>query len=382
MNAEMDLLNWPKTAPIDIWVLILIIVFVLALFILLLYYQKRNAARNQMWIMLRQHIKKRGLNPTEIRILKDFFNSLSKKESADLFLNPLSFYRKLYKWFANTSGIDSHLEVRVLDKLFSTFFSTGPVSSISNLRSGEACSIELENGSHHLGKIISAKKGEFFLSVPDIEKGHKKGFKINQKIHLYVFRPNHGVYRLHGLLSHLWKDGISFAFDGKISHQGIAHYMCIIELDCKLTPWPQKSTIGKSEPKTTNESDSENKPISSMMDASNKPIDVENEFDNPEENDIESIPIVIHGKTSRVSDRALIFYSDEENSQTVINQSKVWELELKLPDGYLLKCKGKFVQAQAEQSKFLFKYLDISENSQKILFSMIKENKPVREKLL
>lgn len=92
--------------------------------------------------------------------------------------------------------------------------------------------------------------------------------------------------------------------------------------------------------------------------------------------------VLFPAKTERISDRGLTLETLDPSLSEALGRYRQWELRLTLPDGFLLVCHGRILSIKGSRYRFLFKYDELSENSRKILFALIQDNNPVREKLI
>ncbi|MCB1174823.1 MAG: hypothetical protein KDK39_14730 [Leptospiraceae bacterium] len=398
MNQN-GILKWPTPGEGDAELFGLILTVVLILIVALFVYQRVHSNRQHLWTVLVRHLQKRGLNQKEVQLLKSFFYGMPQSESEQIFLSPLAFYKRLYEHFSGLKGPDANLEVRILDKLFCDLLADGPVTGIRSLRSGEICSLELSDSVHLLAKVIEGQQNHLTLAIPDLP-AHQKKIKHTKGVSLFVYRQDHGAYHLQGQIPQVWEDGAVFQLSGPILHQGFVHRMCNLQLACELEPWPQLDSVdlqpgtrpGQND-QATLDHESGKTPAAESADSIEPPLERMGSV--PGQDDLNTRPpgksglamratrpIHIQAQSHQISDRALTFTSDDALLRTEWSKFPVWEISLELPDGYHFKCRGKILAPRSEGTHFIFKYLDISENSRKILFTLISTNNPVREKLI
>lgn len=390
MQSQGDLLNWPTISQLDWWLFGLFVLLVIGIALILYFIRKRSSHRQRLWLLFHKHARRRGLNSAEIEIMRGFFDSLKEHEIEDIFLNHLKFYRQLYNHFARHPAADSNVEVRIIDKLFATMMNTGEVTGLQSLRAGEACSLEFPNGEHHLGRIISGRRGILTLGVPDLTLEQSTQIQQGLEVRLYVYRPGRGAYRLFGELVQAWQGGVRFLFKKHISFQGEIHYMCRMELQLELSPWPPLEIDVPNETVSNGEGDNLD---AARIDAAGK-IPATTATDNTVQHgetidaEVQEQPtthkeaVRVTGQSVHISDRALTLESTDLILRRVLRQRQTWELRMHMPDGFVLTCRGRLIAMRASRDRYLFKYMDISDNSRKILFALIKENNPVRERLV
>ncbi|MCB1310111.1 MAG: hypothetical protein KDK30_18130 [Leptospiraceae bacterium] len=65
-----------------------------------------------------------------------------------------------------------------------------------------------------------------------------------------------------------------------------------------------------------------------------------------------------------------------------LRKTGLWTLNLDLPGEFTLSCKGQMIPVKSSgNDRFLFRYIDLTENARRILFEVIRENQPERESL-
>ena len=335
----------------------------------------RRHARDSHWVLLSRHANKRGLRAEQMAILRGFFYELNREDSEQVILNPRRLRALLYRYLEGHREIDGDLKVQLMDRLFAEKVYDEAISDVLELHVGEIGHVSYGR-EDHLARVMGSKEKSIVLSVP-AEKG--EGPPPDGDATLYLFRAS-GGYRMHGHVARRWQGGINFNFSGQVEHFGEEHLMMRLALPVVFEAWGPPGILDDEviagDPKLTGmpapEPESETTP------------DDGGATEKPERND-EPVHLELHGTTDRISDRAFTFSPDHTlpTMARTLKQQQLWRTTLQLPGGFVFNCEGRISAYRTKRGiTFVFRYIDITENAHRILFSVIKEQGAEREHLL
>ncbi|MCB1326239.1 MAG: hypothetical protein KDK35_13465 [Leptospiraceae bacterium] len=335
----------------------------------------RRHARDGHWVLLSRHANKRGLRAEQMTVLRSFFYDLDREDSEQVLLNPRRLRALLYRHLESHREIDGDLKVQLMDRLFAEKVYDEAITDVLDLHVGEIGHVSYGR-EDHLARIMGSKEKSVVLSVP-AEKG--EGPAPGGDATLYLFRAA-GGYRMHGRVTRRWQGGLSFEFNGQVEHFGEEHLMTQLALPVVFEAWGPPGILddeviagdSKLTGMPATESDSETPPNDGAA------------VEKPERTD-EPVHLELHGTTERISDRAFTFVPEHQlaTMARTLKQQQLWRTTLQLPGGFVFNCEGRISAYRAKRGiTFVFRYIDITENAHRILFSVIKEQGAEREHLL
>jgi len=373
---------WPEASYINLVYAILIIAvgFIGYLIVNIFFMAGKTKERN--WSVIEAFARRNKLSGKEIKILKIFFEQLpvTSQESLDFAFEKAEFKNQLHRFLLKFPDLDAEWKVRIIDKLFPRKDHLIEIKSLYDLYEGENCGLEV-NDIHYLVRIVKKTQKELLLSatewIPDAKL-------VNQAVKLYAYRPDIGGFLLSGTIRAIVKSGMIFTHDGKVEQKGDSHLMTVMEIPVELSSWTmkrEKIVIEKEEKPVIKKALPQEQEFIDLDEIEeNKPVE-ENVPDEPDEKIIESrVDVKLDAITDRISDRALLF-SISRGMPSELWKHEVWELKMVLPGDREFKCRGNIIKTSSS-NKYIFKYIDATGEMQKNLFQMIKENNPVRERLL
>jgi len=335
---ESELLRLPQYTLEDFVVVFVLFGVLSGIIVILRFYYRVQAKKDACWYILHNRAQRSNFSLEEINLLRSFFLSLNRKEAEKILSGKGIFYTLLNHYLNAQKSVSDRLRVRVLDKLFLPPNDGDEIRSIYDLREGEVCGVEWEN-ENFLGRVVGVKDESILLSFFEGRKYMQKTLPAK----LYFYRPRSDGYIFHGHLKESSADSGVFFLDGEIEPADETHLMADIELPIRLLPWPyEKAEVTDSEARF-------------------------------EKNEKEQ-PLVVRGISEKISDRALTFHLEEgsEVENILTDNFRFWELHLSLPENFQFVCRGKIKLSSSGKGSYIFRYLDLTENSRKVIFSLIK----------
>lgn len=346
-----DLLTWPEPGTALITLGVVFFVMVLVVFLLTRWLYLRRGQREARWSVVMQYALKHRLGGGDLRLLRRFFDTLGEDESMQVVNSKRLFHAKLHDFLARDDiGAQHRDRVRILDSLFPAADFQVEVKSMRDLQAGEACSLEFE-GETHLATIVKQRDEDLWISLPGWEPARDLA---NAAASVYVFRQNVGGFLLEGRLLRAGKGVAVFGHVSKITAHGNQHLMAEIEVPLRFTPWP---------------------PLPPAEDQPDEGPDAE----------LRAVrePVVLTGLSKLVSDRALLFFFEEDMPDPfhlLERSGELWEIDMTLPRGYEFQCRGAIVPGS--HGRYLFKYVDATETQRRGIFDEIKHAGAKRERLV
>ncbi len=326
-------MTWPE---ITAWAVAGVVLFYSA-FILIYYslkkYYKFKAREEANWHIMLAYVNRHGLITKEITLVKEFFDSLEPDMQSEIILSRNRFRRLLYKYLKDLEAVTAESRVNILEKLFPHREHQMEVHDIQDLQAGETCAIEVDSD-HYLGIILKVEADEILLRAEGLSENE---ISTGTPIGVYVYRPFIGGYLLYGILKSFSEDSLVFSFGGSIEEKGNMHLMAEIIVEIGFAPWPTPPG-------------------------------------GPQEK--------IRGKTVKISDRAIVFgVASREDADFYIGRTDLWIGKLTLPSGFTFSCRGTIAVSDQYEEMYVFKFLDLQEQTRKIIFTEIQSHNPIREKI-
>lgn len=362
-------LIWPEFTDQTMIYFLLTAAFALLVFFFTRRHYSKSSARQNNWVTIYTYAQKKGLSLEEMQVLRAFKNSLSNSEIHSIIESKRRFYSLLFDYLHKNKANEPELVVRMLDKLFPNPSTRIEIKQLKDLRIGEVCSLDFDNN-HHLSKVVKIEDATLLLSV---DNWHPSAEQRSKSALLYFYRPGIGGFDLHGTILKTGNGGILFGFNGDIDMKDEQHLMSLLELAVTLKPWPEYDEEKLNVSKETNTSPASNE---------EEPNSEENNTTEPAQDEPpKKEQKVMQGVSKKISDRAIEFRVTRRPLGMVIEKQDVWELSTTLPDGYKFICRGKLISSPKGNDLYIFRFIDASENARRVLFSVIRENNPKREKI-
>lgn len=375
-QVDKPFLIWPQVGPENALQLLLALVVIAIPLIIAGIYVKHYLANAQRWILISSFATKRALDLAETNLLKVFFDHLSSSEKERIIHDRGHFRSSLFAFLHNHPG-DARREIRLIDKLFPDMKHWHEVLSPSDLQPGEACALEIAK--HQLLGIVLSIDNDFMtVSLRRDSAPPEKG----QKVGVYVYRPQIGGFVLEAEVTQSWPGGVQLRHTGEIANQGELHLMTRLQAPIKLKPWSDP-TAHRSE--STSQAGPRGAPPGDLPAENNEgqeptlESDVGSGSEQVDKGQALAIEEIV-GTIDRISDRGLVFRS--RNMPPNGPPPGVWQMEAVIADGFLLDCRGKVMRAGHAQDRFLFRFLDLSDNARHVIHSEIKRLGGEREQLV
>lgn len=370
-----NILAWPQAGEAQVVFIVLWFVALLLVFLFVRWIYLRSGRRDARWAILMQYALRQRVRGDDLKLLRRFYDQLNDDDSVQVVTNRVVFHSRLHDFLRDDSraGIVPRERVRILDSLFPVGDAQLEVKSLRDLQAGEVCSLEFGPGPEtHLSTILKLKEEELWIRVHGWQA---PAAMKDVAARVYVFRHNLGGFLLDGRILRAEKELVVFGGVQRITSYGNQHLMAEIEVPLVLYPWPPPTA----KPLTGTQSDATSAqptdaPGSSGESASGTPPDVVRR------------PVSITGTTHLISDRALLFFTEDQAGTYdfhLLEGQEVWEIDLVLPRGFALRCRGVVLPSgKGGRGRWLFKYLDADENQRRAIFEEIKLAGAKREKLV
>ncbi|MCE9500105.1 MAG: hypothetical protein K8R21_06360 [Leptospira sp.] len=379
LGQEKPILKMPEGSFITLFIAIAIIVIATVAFFVVNNIIQKSKVKDIQWDRVLAFILKKGFSQKEVSVLEDFFGTLSgaEKESFNPVINKKLCYSMLYGYLVNNERVPADMRVQVMSKLFFERQTDFEPKTTMDLHTGEACSLEMT--SKNIFTVIMKQTASKLLLKNNKQMPEENNLSI--PVSVYAFRNGFGGFALLGNIIAVVKEGIVFDHNGKIEARGEQHQMTSIEL-----PFELRTSI-------ISIRDSGHNPAkggaASISDTINELDELLGKRPAPKiEKTTESVPAPKHtfkeelksyGMTEKISDRGLIFRFVSAPPEDLMKRNEIWEISLKLPNGFTFVCRGVIVQAGARQGAYLFKYTEISETAKKIIIGQIRDLGAERE---
>jgi hypothetical protein len=390
--------TWPEFTSDTFWGLILFFIgFVVVIKAIQFIFSKQSDLQKG-WNNIQSTALKKGFSTKELRILRDFYSTLSilEKQSAAKEFTKGWFKGKLFRYLVESSGIDPENSVALYDKLYSKSGNTEDslleIHTAADLLPGEAVSIEWKNEAH-LTYITKVVNGDVYLSTYGW-----KNHTSPKDASMYAFRPRVGGFLIHGKLGALvGGESIIFHSSGEAEKKGDQHLMLNRPTRVRFRSLPrveeQHTSIHVHNPiDLFQDEDSPSHKPSSVQDrileerarkeaghidhpkaSSHSSHEQKHEPSHAENIDFEII-------AEKVSDRGIAFHLPDSISVEKIRQKSEFEAELTIDGYYFLKCTGKMVLGHNLHSS-VFKFTSVKEEQRKEIYEVIKKAGGSRESL-
>jgi hypothetical protein len=271
-----------------------------------------------------------------MKYFKEFFKSLNSNEHLKIILSKKYLHEILFTFLEKRQDITAYDRVKLIEKLFTDIKYEIGIKTLPDLHLGEKCALLIEN-QYFLCTILIKEYDKLFITSQDFLTTR---LQENIKGSLYFYRPQIGGYLINGTISNFFEENAYFTHDGSpIEKMGDQHIMAYLEFEVRLSLLPP-------------------------------PIEGDTEAE------------IFKGITKKISDRSLLFKSLDNLafSQEVKNKS-LWEIEIDFSEDFKFVCKGKIYASNKRDQYYIFRYLDVSDNTKKLLFWVISHNNPLREEI-
>ena len=363
---QQPFLVWPKFGPRDLILLVIIMTAFTVPFVMLAFYRIRENRRKGRWILVANFATKQGLDLRESGLLKAFFDSVSAAEQEAVIHDRGRFRSLLYAYLRQHREFDERAAVRAIDKMFPDIKHWHAVLSPSDLQSGEFCGLEF-GPRHIMGTVLDIEEDAIVVSfAPDSPYPGK-----TDDVGLYIFRPRIGGYILHTRVERLWRGGMKLLFMGKIEDQGDQHLMARINVPLEFTPWSDLPVRPEQEALDVQS----NATFEEVLSAGEDEVSGDAPLAGPEQ----EAPVT--GTSERISDRGILFVSNDPRLQTFLVHG-LWELNAFVADGFQITCRGRILPTRPGTDRYVFRYIDLSENAKHVLVAEIVKRGGEREQLV
>lgn len=378
-----DLLTWPDVGGGHITFGVAFLAGVLLVFFLTRWIYIRAGRRDARWSVLMQYALRHRVRGDDLKLLRGFFDSLSGDETLQVTSDRRFFHSKLHDYLlamepVGRSSRELRRRVRVFDSLFPNADFQLEIKTLHDVQPGEVCSLEFEAGQDpRLATVLRRKDDvdEIWIGVPDWHPPPNNG-AIGATARLYVYRPAVGGFLIEGRILRAGRETVVFGEAGRIQASGNQHLMAEIEAPLTLSPWPPAPPVHL---ESTDADAADIQESAEAAEAGQAEV-------SPEEVPASESPVQIEGVTKLISDRAILFFTEdqaESRSFRLLEGQEVWEIDLVLPRGFALRCRGIVLPSrQGGGGRWLFKYLDATEGQRRALFEEIKAAGARRERLV
>lgn len=372
-DAGGIILKWPEnTLAYVVTAASVILFFAVLVYIIVRVVYQEQSRRTDDWSRIYKWALKSKLSGREMKFLQTFVYSRGVKERRILIESRRRF-KELFIQYLIDANDDVRLKINLMGKLFPELETPSEIISSSDLHMGEFVMLEYDEA-HHFCKIASIKEnneihllsfGRKIIQIPD-------EFPVS----LYAYRRGHGAYLLACHVKNIHGRSAVLVYDGRVDFLGKIHLMAELEIGFELRPFPELYLK-------------------------------EDLFRKAEEEGVPppDLTLRLHGETSRISDRAmrfrfvyrgveredpllssLKFHVDADQTlmldEVILHRQERWQVIMTLPTGYVFQCEGKIISDMRHKGYHLFRFENISSDSEKALIYEIKKAGAVPEKLV
>ena len=332
--GEADFLRLPGFDASTLPYLVYFLLFIIGMMLFLQWRLRRENQKNALSNRFMQVVMHRGLTKNQLQWANDFFKNLKEAQQNEILLSQKSLAHYLHQYLRQHEMITANDRVEIFDKVLPGMTSQIEIKSVSDLRPGEPCAIDV-NKKSHLASILKIKDDQMLLSLTEkilLPLGDAK---------IYAYRPQLGGFLLSGKITKVNGPSLIFRHDGPIEFRGDQHLMSIIEVRVKLERWPHpEMNVESAEP------------------------------------DPEKAPEYFYAETQRISDRAMSIRFTEPPPPWVLRKQEYWEMTLELEEP--ITCRVR-VNPYRPPELWLMRPVDMSETDRARLYKFISTHEPQRE---
>jgi len=334
MNMSPEQLALPAATLAGVVIVLSVILGALlaSIIIYMIYRRKQDAERP--WISLLRYASKRDISIKHKDLLRAFFEQLPAKTRLETLMNTQLFYREFKSFLARTNAGDED-KIEVLNKLFEYQRLAHEIEKLDDFLVGESITVQIiteEDDYHLLMKIAEVEKDALLLSYRA-----NAVFPAGSPVELHAYRPAYGAYELKGTVRDSGRNFIHFAPSGELVYHGSLHLMTLFELQLNITQWPP----------TGNKEDVE----------------------------------IYRAHSLKVSDRGVVFTFLDHVTAKTLRAQKLWQLETILPGDYPMVVRGTIGLSPGNDSIYIFRFIDLNEETLENVVRFIREHEPRREHL-
>lgn len=390
-----DILVMPKPSESDFfWFLFFTCIMVVSYFLINALFKKQKYSTKRD-VFSYAFIIGRGFTKEESSHLQKFIESLSDEERNILLetKNWKLLRKQLNSYLMNHNSIKPDVAVQIFDKLMLDKVPKEPFT-IHSIQVGEIVALITEHG-EQLVRVMKTADEDLLLSAQKLSIPEKaKNFQGK----IYLFRNNEGGFYIPGEILGTFDRAILFHIIGAPISAGYSHLMLSTKFQLELSNWPK--ILEQEEPSFDKMIEHDHTSIHEEMDSIE--FEIKKRFDK-----IKSIPPNLDGlkkeidskgkatsnKTNKktnvsyifigtkLSDRGVIFETKDDMDPNFWRASELWEIRFQIPNGIEVKSIGKIMPSNTNRSKFLLKFIEMSEEQRTAIYEDIKRLGGSRELL-
>lgn len=390
--------TWPEFTSETFWGLLLFFIGFVAVIKAIQFIFSKQTDLQKGWNNIQSMALKRGFSAKELRILRDFYSTLSilEKQDAAKEYSKGWFKGKLFRFLVESSGIDPENSVALYDKLYSKSGtkeeSLLEIHKASDLLPGEAISIEWKNEAH-LTYVTKVVNEDVYLSTYGW-----KNHASPKDASIYAYRPKVGGFLIHGKLgSQIGGESIVFHSSGQPEKKGDQHLMLNRPVHVWFRSLPRVEEQHRSlhEHSSIDLFEDDDLPTKKSGSVQDRILEEKSKREsgvhwvpksqgNPNQDQklehLHSENVDFEVTAEKVSDRGIAFHLPESIGIEKVRQKGEFEAELTIAGEYYLKCTGKMVLGHNRHSS-VFKFTSVKEEQRKEIYEVIKKNGGSRESL-
>lgn len=402
-----EILIWPKPEPSDyVWLFFFFLLVGLSYFAIQHLFKKQKKSIEADSFILSELIG-RGFQPEEANVLKNFYQWLNeeKKQILAETRNWKFLKKELYDYLIE-SKVHPNLAIQIYKKLFTQGFPKSKEFNISDIEQGELIALITEYG-EEIVRVAKTNDKDFLLSA---RKPFLPTSIRNIPAKIYVYKVPLGGYYIKGTVIGALEDAILFHAESAPEHIGHAHLMLEEKFEVQIENWPKKDILiekTEKEPETTSEVHAK---IHNLTENEDKKLEEEimsleeeirRRFSKPKPDSKIEVKKEQHSHTSpnldkkiaevqniefvcqglKISDRGLVFELPEGINPNFWKNSELWKLNFQLPKGKFIETKAKILPSSKYRSRYIAKFIDMSDSLRLEIYDHIKNFGGEREVL-
>jgi hypothetical protein len=390
-----DILVMPKPSESDFfWFLFFATLMVVSYFVInLLYKKQKYSSKNNVFSYA--FIIGRGFSKEESGHIQKFIEKLSDQERNILLetKNWKLLRKQLNNFLLNHKSIKPDIAVQIFDKLMLDKVPKEPFT-IHSIQVGEIVAIITEYG-EQLVRVMKTADQDLLLAAQKLQLPENSKNILGK---IYLYRNNEGGFFIPGEIIGTFENAVLFHIIGEPVSAGHAHLMLNVKFQLELSNWPKFQEKDENEFHKMIEHDHSD--IHDQM--SSIELEIKKRFNNLKndqpnlqglkkelketkknyhlkDDNKQNVSYVFIG--TKLSDRGVIFEIKDDVDPNFWRISELWEIRFQIPGGIDVKTIGKIMPSKTNRTRFLIKFIEMSETERTAIYEDIKRLGGSRELL-
>ena len=396
-----DILVMPKPTGVDVIWFIFFLVFMGFTYFLInsLFRKQKNTDRSE--VMSYAFLIGRGFSKEESSVLQKFISTIDEEDRVILLetKNWKSVRKQLNHFLINEKNIKPDIAVQIYDKLM---LEKVPKEhfTVHSIQPGEICSMITEYG-EELARIMKNSGEDLLLSSPKSLIPNEKHRLIGR---IYIYRNNEGGFYIPGEIIGALDKAILFHITGDPQSAGHSHLMLNQKFQVEISNWPQiQEKNFPTEQKESIQKIVKNDSSEIHDDIEQLELEIKRRFNkiNEIKPNLEGLKKEILAEKSKeknaesekdknfnnvfvaikLSDRGLVFEIKEGDDPNFWRRSELWKVRFQIPEGREVQTIGKILPSNSTKTKYLVKFVEITDAEREAIYEDIKKLGGSREVL-